>query len=179
MLDPALTDYRERVPYVTHDVTRHLRRGGNVVGVMLGNGWYRGLSRQRFRFSDTLKLLLQLHVTAADGTRTVVASDPTWRVAGGPITHNSLQEGEIYDARLEVPGWDAPGYDAEGWSDARQVEAPAGTLFSQLMPPMKVIETRHSGAAHHPSRGPLRIRLRTALRRLDPHSPPGCRGHAG
>ena len=153
VLDPALTDYRVRVPYVTHDLTRHLRRGRNVVGVMLGNGWYRGLSRQRFRFSDTLKLLLQLHVTAVDGTRTVVASDPTWQVAGGPITHNSLQEGEIYDARLEVPGWDAPGYDAEGWSDARQVEAPAGTLFSQLMPPMKVIETRHPERLTNPRAG--------------------------
>ena len=54
MLDPALTDYRERVPYVTHDVTRYLRPGGNVIGVMLGNGWYRGLTRQRYRFADTL-----------------------------------------------------------------------------------------------------------------------------
>ena len=27
VLDPALTDYRERVAYVTHDVTRHLRPG--------------------------------------------------------------------------------------------------------------------------------------------------------
>ena len=153
VLDPALTDYRVHVPYVTHEVTRYLRRGRNVVGVMLGNGWYRGLSRQRFRFSDTLKLLLQLHVTAADGTRTVVVSDPTWKVASGPITHNSLQEGEIYDARLEVPGWDAPGYDAAGWSDARQVEAPAGALFSQLMPPMKAIETRHPERLTNPRSG--------------------------
>ena len=153
VLDPALTDYRVRVPYVTHDVTRHLRRGRNVVGVMLGNGWYRGLSRQRFRFSDTLKLLLQLHVTAADGTRTVMASDPTWKAAGGPITHNSLQEGEVYDARLEVPGWNAPGFDAEGWSLARQVEAPAGKLFSQLMPAVKVIETRHPERLTNPRAG--------------------------
>ena len=51
VLDPALTDYRERAPYVTHDVTRCLRRGRNVIGVMLGAGWYRGLTRQHFRFS--------------------------------------------------------------------------------------------------------------------------------
>ena len=68
-------------------------------------------------------------------------------------THNSLQEGEIYDARLEVPGWDAPGFGAEGWSDARQVETPAGTLFSQLMPPMKVIETRHPERLTNPRAG--------------------------
>ena len=142
VLDPALTDYRERVPYVTHDVTRHLRPGRNVIGVMLGNGWYRGLTEQRYRFADTLKLLLQLNLTDDDGTRTSVVSDTTWQVGRGPIIHNSLQEGESYDARLELPGWDAPGYDASAWSDAREAEPPAGAMFSQLMPPMKVIETR-------------------------------------
>jgi alpha-L-rhamnosidase len=141
-LDPALTDYRERVPYVTHDVTRYLQRGRNAIGVMLGGGWYRGLTRDRFRFSDTLKLLLQLNVTGAGGTRSSVVSDSSWQVGRGPIVHNSLQEGEVYDARLEVPGWDTPGFDASGWSAVREVEPPGGTLFSQLMPPMRVIETR-------------------------------------
>ena len=153
VLDPALTDYRVRVPYVTQDVSRHLRRGRNVVGVMLGNGWYRGLSRQRFRFAEDLKLLLQLNVTAADGTRTSVVSDTTWQAGRGPVVQNSLQEGEIYDARLEVPGWDAPGFDATRWSFARQVEPPGGALFSQLMPAMKVIETRHPQRLTEPRPG--------------------------
>ena len=34
VLDPALTDYRERVPYVAHDVTRCLRRGRNVIELL-------------------------------------------------------------------------------------------------------------------------------------------------
>ena len=142
VLDPALTDYRERVPYVSYDVTHHLRPGRNVVGVMLGNGWYRGLKQQRHRFADDLQLLLQLNVTYADGTATNVVSDTTWQAAGGPITHNSLQQGEVYDARLEVPGWDAPGYDAAGWNHAQAMQPPPGALFSQLMPAMKVVETR-------------------------------------
>ena len=81
-------------------------------------------------------------MTGADGTRGGVVSDATWQVGRGPIIHNSLQEGETYDARLEVPGWDAPGFDASRWSAACQVEPPGGALFSQLMPPMKVVETR-------------------------------------
>ena len=142
VLDPALTDYRERVPYVAYDVTRYLRPGSNVIGVMLGNGWYRGLLHQRYRFADALQLLLQLNVTCAGGATTNVASDTTWKMANGPITHNSLQEGELYDARLEVPGWDAPDYDAAGWDPVREAAAPPGALFSQLMPAMQVVETR-------------------------------------
>ena len=41
-----------------------------------------------------------------------------------------------------MPGWDVPGFDASGWSAAREVEPPGGALFSQLMQPMKVVETR-------------------------------------
>ena len=40
VLDPATSDYTQRVLYVTHDVTDLLQTGANAVGVMLGNGWY-------------------------------------------------------------------------------------------------------------------------------------------
>ncbi|MBW3625114.1 MAG: alpha-L-rhamnosidase N-terminal domain-containing protein, partial [Armatimonadetes bacterium] len=36
VLDPAWTDYSKRVFYSTYDVTELLRRGGNALGVMLG-----------------------------------------------------------------------------------------------------------------------------------------------
>ncbi len=49
VLDPASTYYnndlplnlRPRVLYATYDVTTDLQRGRNVIGLMLGNGWYR------------------------------------------------------------------------------------------------------------------------------------------
>lgn len=37
-LDPAWSDYDKMVCYMTFDVTNALREGGNVFGVMLGNG---------------------------------------------------------------------------------------------------------------------------------------------
>ena len=30
-----------------------------------------------------------------------------------------ISNGEVYDARRELPGWDAPGYDASDWDRAR------------------------------------------------------------
>ena len=148
VLDPVLADYRRRVPYVAYDVAEHLRAGQNVVAVMLGNGWYQGIlcpwtnNSHRYRFADSVKLLLQMNVDHTDGTKSMVVSDPSWKVGRGPIVHNSLQEGETYDARLEQPGWDRPGYDDSSWSAARPADPPPGALFSQLMPAMKVIETR-------------------------------------
>ena len=46
------------------------------------------------------KLILQLHLDYADGTSTVVASGPAWKVATGPITFSCTYGGEDYDADL-------------------------------------------------------------------------------
>ncbi|KAA6305603.1 hypothetical protein EZS27_042744, partial [termite gut metagenome] len=39
-LDPMFTRFDRRNLYVTYDVTEQLQSGRNVVGVLLGNGWY-------------------------------------------------------------------------------------------------------------------------------------------
>ena len=56
------------------------------------------------------RLRAQLEVTYRDGSRTIIASDDTWRLAEGPVLRNSVYLGERYDARREIPGWDRPGW---------------------------------------------------------------------
>ena len=81
-----------------------LRQGDNVLGVIVGNGWY-GMP----------KLLLQLEVTYArwHSGRVLHAwggcDGRIWSVTSGPIVSDSIYDGEVYDARLEKPGWDLPG----------------------------------------------------------------------
>ncbi len=41
-LTPGWTDYGQRVLYQTYDVTGLLRGGENVLGAVLGDGWYAG-----------------------------------------------------------------------------------------------------------------------------------------
>ncbi|MCH5374934.1 MAG: glycoside hydrolase family 78 protein, partial [Planctomycetes bacterium] len=50
-------------------------------------------------------------------------------------------DGEVYDARRELPGWAAAGYDDSSWQTADIVAAPAGRLVAPMMPPMRVTET--------------------------------------
>ena len=38
--NPGSTDYRYRILYNSYDITPFLRKGGNVVGAMLGAGWW-------------------------------------------------------------------------------------------------------------------------------------------
>ena len=42
LLTPGWTSYDTRLQYQTYDVTNLISAGGNAIGVLLGDGWYRG-----------------------------------------------------------------------------------------------------------------------------------------
>jgi len=61
-------------------------------------------------------LLAQLDVEYEDGRKETVVTDASWRgTTDGPVRFAGIYEGEIYDARREMPGWDAPGFDDATW----------------------------------------------------------------
>ena len=140
VLDPGWTEYTKRTLYAAYDVTEYLTQGENVVGVMAGSGWY-----------GSPQIILQLNIIFADGTTSSVFSGThygphAWRVAGSPITKNSIYDGETYDARLEKEGWDSPHYpdylrSTHDWVMARRLESPGGVMKSQMMEPIKVVQT--------------------------------------
>jgi alpha-L-rhamnosidase len=114
---PGWTDYDVRVQYQVYDVTAQLQQGENVLGAILGDGWYAGyvgwLERQRY--GDRPRFLAQLVLEYADGTSETIATDASWKAAYGPILEADLIQGESYDARRELPGWDGTGYDDSAW----------------------------------------------------------------
>lgn len=139
VLDPATTDYTKRILYVTYDVTEILRGGLNAIGVMLGNGWYSEPGHNRY--GDSPRLLMQMNVEFADGSKMKIGTDRTWKASDGPIIRNDLYCGETYNALMEKPGWESSGYNHSGWGNAVTKGNPGGQLRSQLMPPIKVNET--------------------------------------
>lgn len=142
VLDPVVTQYDQRVRYVVHDVADYLVPGRNVIGVVLGNGWYNCHTPNVWHFEraswrDYPKLLLQLE---ADG-QPVLVSGADWKVASGPILFDGLRNGETYDARKELGDWLDPDFDDSGWVRVALVPPPGGVLEEQTMPPCKVTRT--------------------------------------
>lgn len=140
-LDPGFTTYRKEVLYVTHDITRLLKKGNNTLGVMLGNGWWNALPLRlfgRFNIRDVQQtgrpcLKAQIHISYTDGSREMVRTDETWETAPGPILRNSVYLGETYDARKEKP------FESKsGWNKAVTATGPDGQLSAQLVPPIRV-----------------------------------------
>lgn len=149
VLDPGWTDYAKTLLYATFDVTHLLRRDGNALGILLGNGRFSPSDDEVKRTPQILKkyasapvVLAQLHIEFSDQTTQRILSDATWKTASGPIQSNDIYDGERYDARLEKSGWDHPDYDDTDWQFAQIAPQPGGQFVSQAtFPPIKISQT--------------------------------------
>ncbi|MCE1198050.1 MAG: family 78 glycoside hydrolase catalytic domain [Marinilabiliales bacterium] len=149
------------VLYETHDITDLLHPGENVAGILLGNGWYYQEDRfnEKSLWYNTPRTLAQLVIHYADNSWDTLVTDSSWKCAKSPILSNAIHTGEIYDARLEQPGWDRPGFDDGKWSAAQVVQAPTGELKAQCSPPDRVVRTIHPLSVTETSKGTYRFDL--------------------
>lgn len=153
VLAPSPTDFNQNILYNIFDITSQLKEGKNALGVILGNGryhtmrqHYKGYKIKNFGFP---KLLFQLELTYKDGRREYIRSDNSWKgTADGPILSNNEYDGEDYDARKELTGWDEVGYDDSAWLVAEYVEQPDARYQSQQNANMKVLRELKPVALH-------------------------------
>ena len=142
LFTPGWTSYNKRLQYQTYDVSEMLQKE-NAVGVVLGDGWYRGnigwVSASGY-YGDKLALLFQLNIEYTDGTSEWILSDGNWKVTNGPIRKSDIYNGETYDARLELDGWTNTGYNAADWKSVEEVDAPKDLLIAPQGVPVKAVE---------------------------------------
>lgn len=118
---PEHTSYGKYLCYQTYDVTRLLKRGDNVLGMYVGDGWYLGPQTLPNIKKPVLRhaVLFQLEVIYRDGTMQTVCSDGEVETAYGPVRCADLFSGEKYDANEIRAGWDEPKDDMDGNRDGR------------------------------------------------------------
>ncbi len=146
VLDPGWTSYGKEVLYAVHDVTDLVGAGQQVLGVMLGNGWYNPLPLRLFgRFNlrevqetGRPRVRAELHLIYRNGAREKILTDDSWLTARGPVIRNNVYLGERYDARLERKDWHAFVPETAAWEQAAIVKGPSGRLRAQQQPPIKI-----------------------------------------
>ena len=139
VLTPGWSSYEWRLRYRTHDVTA-LLGDTSVLGLALGNGWFRGRlgwSGKGAFYGSELAGLAELHVVFADGHRQVVGTDTTWQAGPSATTSNDLYDGQTVDARLETSDWTLPGADLPGWAGVHVLEHDADRLQPYAGPPVR------------------------------------------
>ncbi len=158
LLDPVKTRYDRSVKYVVFDLEGLLAEGGNTLGLVLGTGWYNHFAKAAWGFDNAPwrsypEARCQVELEFADGSRQVVGTGPDWKASDGPIRFDGIRNGETYDARLEMPGWDRPGFDDSRWVQALPVAGPAGRLTAQDLPPIRAMAEIRPVAVTQPEPG--------------------------
>jgi len=153
VLNPVSSEYDKRIYYLTYDVTGSLLRGPNAAGIVLGNG-KRYIDRKHLTDFGLPAAICQIDVIYEDDSRAQIISNSDWKAtAEGPIVFNSEYDGEIYDAREELTGWNEPGYDDSSWQNASVITAPSQRLAAQMLDPSRVTETLQPVAFNEPQKG--------------------------
>ncbi len=125
--------------YLAYDITAQLQTGKNALGAILGNGFYNPAKFWTEAYG-TPRFLGQVHVTYADGTEEIIASDATWKAHKSPIVRDMVYYGEIYDAREEQEGWSTSDFDDQHGEQAVQRQTPYGDLVAHTAHTDKVME---------------------------------------
>jgi alpha-L-rhamnosidase len=144
LFTPGWTVYPKRLQYQVYDITGMIRKGQNTVGSMLGEGWYKGIfgyENKWGHYGKKVGLLCQLEIEYADGTKETIATDGSWKATkDGPITMNSIYNGEIYNAMKELSGWDQPGYNDARWKPVNIADYSLMNLVASESVPVREIQ---------------------------------------
>ena len=119
LLKPGWTSYHDRILYSATDVTSLIRPGENALGLTLAGGWFTEQASWalpgRF-YGDHPQAAAQLVIESEDGTTTTLTTDDSWSCTDeGPLRESGLYDGEHFDARRVIAGWDYPGFNDSDW----------------------------------------------------------------
>lgn len=117
-LMPGFTNYRKRVQYFKTDVTALVKEGKNVMGAIVGDGWYRGslgAFSERACYGDKIQFAASLEVQTAEETVWIYTDEDTKATQDGPIQGNDIKTFEIVDMTKEMDGWNMPEFDDGAW----------------------------------------------------------------
>ncbi len=148
VLDPAWTNYNQRVLCRTLDVTRLVQTGDNKARILLGDGWM-AHNHRYFRPKPPLPwyhepcFLLNIRVTYRNGDVEILYPDEeSCRANTSEILSQNLFDGEEYSAERadELQQQEAGELlEADGWIAPARTEI-AGVRRSQLMQPIRETE---------------------------------------
>ncbi len=140
---PGWTSYDKRLLYQRYDLTDLLSEGTNCIASMVGNGWYKGVigfELHKNNYGQKNAFFCQLELETVSGKKRIFCSDRSWKWHEGPVLFSELYDGETYDARSEIPGWNEPGFDQSAWKSVEVVEHDYATLSPEEGVPVQVIE---------------------------------------
>lgn len=139
VLSPGWSSYEWRLRYRSYDVTS-LVQPRSVIGVALGNGWFRGRlgwCGDRALYGDELAVLMQLEIEFTDGYIQNVVTDESWVAGPSAVLFNDLYDGQTIDAQRYSDAWLQGSFSDDAWTGVHAVEFDLSRLTPYIGPPVR------------------------------------------
>ena len=103
LLAPGWTSYKHRLTYQSHDVTKLLNEGTNLLQIEVGEGWFAGrlgfAGGNRNIYGSQLGVIAQLE---GDDGAILAVTDASWKCGTGKTVSSEIYDGEVIDFRDNV-----------------------------------------------------------------------------
>ncbi len=138
-LAPYISNPNHCCYYDTYQITKYLKQGENVIGILLGNGFYNPFGGAVWEFdkADWCNAPCVAVELTLDG-KTVLEADESFKTHPSPIMFDELRMGEHYDAKQEIADWNLNGFDDSSWKNAIVAPTPKGELIPCIAEPIRV-----------------------------------------
>lgn len=140
-LAPYIANCNKILYYDNYRIEEYLVKGKNVIGVLLGNGIRNCFGGFVWGFDKAEyngPLVLAVGFEAKNATDEIkFEADESFKTHDSPVLFDDLRMGFMYDARLEIEGWNETSFRDEGWRNAIAAKAPTGTPRLCQVEPIK------------------------------------------
>lgn len=125
-LSPYISNVDQIIYYDKYEISKLLKVGKNVIGIILGNGMLNSVGGYVWDFNKASYRSSPKVAFSLDLNGKVIEADESIKVNKSPITFDDLRAGERYDANLEIEHWNEIDFDDSKWDNAFYVETPKG-----------------------------------------------------
>ncbi len=129
-LAPYISNTDDICYFDNYDISDKLKKGKNVIGILLGNGFRNpfggfvwDFEKSKHRGPVITSFAVEIE---NDGEKIIIEADETVKTHSSPITFDDIRMGVRYDAILEINGWNEIGFDASSWENAKSAQKPSG-----------------------------------------------------
>ena len=141
-LAPYISNPDQLCYYDTYDILPYISEGENVIGIILGNGFYNHPGGKIWEFDEAECrnapcAALECRLVYDDKTEVFTAEDG-FMCHESPIYFDDYRMGVYYDAQKEIKNWSMPGTDLSSWTPALKSEIPRGIMKECKVEPICV-----------------------------------------
>jgi alpha-L-rhamnosidase len=121
VMNPVYSFVKKRLPYLTYDIKKYLKKGENVIGIWHAAGWSRwGRVNTYYDAPFVFKAQAEIHLT---NKNILLKTDASWKCKKSYSSYIGRWDikdfgGEIIDERLREDDWNTVKYNDHTWKNA-------------------------------------------------------------